>query len=47
MIEYINYEKIVEGTSKKTWSIEESNERKFRADPTDGLRLMKKFRRYL
>ena len=32
---------------KKKYSYEEINERKFRADPSDGLRPLKKFRKKL
>ena len=47
MLDFINNEKYVEGSNKKRYSIEEKNERKFRADPIDGLRPLKKFRKYL
>ena len=47
MLDFINNEKLVEGSYKKRYSIEEKNERKFRADPKDGLRPLKKFRKYL
>mgnify|MGYP003951913711 CR=1 FL=1 len=47
MLDFINNEKFVEGSNKKRYSIEEKNERKFRTDPRDGLRPLKKFRKYL
>ena len=42
---YLNNEKAVEGIMKKSYSREELDERKFRADPSDGLRPLKKFRK--
>ena len=45
MMSYLNNEKAVEGIMKKNYSREEFNERKFRADPSDGLRPLKKFRK--
>ena len=42
---YLNNEKAVEGIMKKNYSREEINERKFRADPSDGLRPLKIFRK--
>ena len=47
MISYIENEKLVMGSFKKKYSLAEKNERKFRADPFDGLRPLKKFRRFL
>ena len=44
MMNYINNEKIIEGSFKKDYSKEEKNERKFRADPSDGLRPIKTYR---
>ena len=41
MMSYLNNEKAVEIIMKKNYS-EEFNERKFRADPSDGLRPLKK-----
>ena len=43
MISYIENEKLVMGSFKKN-TLAEKNERKFRADPFDGLRPLKKFR---
>ena len=45
MMSYLNNEKAVEGIMKKSYSREELDERKFRADPSDGLRPLKKFRK--
>tara|TARA_A100001015_G_scaffold315433_1_gene427241 strand:+ start:1115 stop:1975 length:861 start_codon:yes stop_codon:yes gene_type:complete len=47
MISYINNENSVMGSFKKKYSLAEKNERKFRADPLDGLRPLKKFRKFL
>ena len=47
MMAYIKNENLIEGTFKKKYSIAEKKERKFRADPSDGLRPLKKFRKYL
>ena len=47
MINYIDNENLVIGSLKKNYSLSEKNERKFRADPSDGLRPLKKFRKYL
>lgn len=47
MLSCIENESIIKGSFKKKYSLEETNERKFRADPTDGLRPIKKFRKYL
>ena len=41
MISYIENEKLVMGSFKKKYSLAEKNERKFRADPFDGLRPLK------
>lgn len=47
ILSYIKNEKIAEGTFKKRYSYQEKNERKFRADPSDGLRPLKRYRRFL
>lgn len=47
LINYLNNEKKINGFFGKNYSRLEKLERKFRADPIDGLRPMKKFRKYL
>jgi len=47
LFEYIKNERIVEGKFKKNYSKEELVERKFRADPSDGLRPLKIYRKKL
>tara|TARA_B100002051_G_scaffold116346_1_gene110701 strand:+ start:92 stop:946 length:855 start_codon:yes stop_codon:yes gene_type:complete len=47
LFRFINSEKKIEGKYFKKYSTEEIAERKFRADPLDGLRPLKKFRKYL
>ena len=47
LLDYINYERLIDGSFKKNYSLEEKNERQFRADPSDGLRPLKKFRKKL
>lgn len=46
-LHYISNEKTINGSLKKNFSLEEKDERKFRADPYDGLRPIKKFRKKL
>lgn len=47
LINYLNNEKKINGFYGKKYSKNEKSERKFRADPIDGLRPMKKFRKFL
>lgn len=47
VIDYLNKEKITDGALKKNYSHDEKKERRFRADPTDGLRPLKIFRKHL
>ena len=47
MLSFIENESIIKGSLKKKYSSQEINERKFRADPADGLRPLKQFRKYL
>lgn len=44
---YLKNENLIQGNFKKHFSLEERNERKFRSDPSDGLRPLKKFRNIL
>ena len=46
-LEYINNENKISGKYMKKFSSEEKKERHFRTDPLDGLRPIKKYRRYL
>ena len=47
LMEYLNNEKKINGSHHKKISKEENRERKYRADPLDGLRPMKSFRHIL
>ncbi len=47
LLDYINYERLINGTLKKNFSLEEKIERQFRTDPYDGLRPIKTFRKKL
>ena len=47
MFSCIKNENSILGSFKKKYTVEEVNERKFRSDPLDGLRPLKKFRKYL
>jgi sialic acid synthase SpsE len=47
MLFYINHEDDVEGKLYKKFSLVEKNERRYRADPSDGLRPLKEFRKFL
>ena len=47
LLNYIKMENVINGKFKKNFSNEEKMERKFRTDPTDGLRPLKKFRKQL
>ncbi len=47
VIDYNNKEKVIDGKYQKKFSKEEKIERKFRADPKDGLRPLLKFRKSL
>ena len=44
LINFVKQGKLVDGNGKKKPNFEEMNERKFRADPIDGLRPIRKFR---
>jgi len=47
IISFIRKLKVINGKSKKKPNIHELEERKFRADPLDGLRPIKKYRKFL
>ena len=47
IISFIRKIKVINGKSKKKPNIHELEERKFRADPLDGLRPIKKYRKFL
>ena len=47
LMNYIKNEKIIDGQFKKFFSTDEKLERRLRADPIDGLRPIKYFRKKL